>query len=278
MNGLLEFIYNHKHWLLFLLLEGISLVLLFTYNEFQGSIYLSSANSVSGGMLEAKQKVTSYFDLRAENEKLSEQNAKLEEQIFMLRQQIDDADLATAMNALEDRWPFDVVPANVVENSISKPDNYLTINKGTVDGLHPDMGVISSEGVVGVTYKCSKHYTLVLPVLNTRSNISCKVLPGDSFGYLEWSGGDARFAMLRDVPRYATVHVGDQVVTSGHSSFFPEGLLVGTIESFEPSADNLSNNINVRLGTKFSNLRHVFIIQNAGSEERKELNALSSQK
>lgn len=274
MDALLEFFYKHNHWLLFLLLEGISLVLLFTFNEFQNSIYVSSANGLTGRVLETKQNVVSYFDLRKQNEKLSEQNALLEQQVFTLQQGIDSISLTKVMSDRKDSWPFAVTPAAVVENSINKPDNYITINRGTADGIQPDMGVLSSGGIVGVTYKCSKHYSLVLPILNTRSNISCKVTPGDSFGHLEWVGGDARFAMLRDVPRYAEVHVGDEVVTSGHSSFFPAGLSVGVIESFEPSADNLSYNINVHLGTEFSNLRHVLIIHNAGSDERKALNRM----
>jgi len=271
MKGLLEFFYKHNHWLLFILLEGISLFLLFSLNDYQGSVWLSSANTAAGNMLEVRQRVTSYFGLAAENERLAEQNALLTEQVFGLQQALDSAGLVRLTAETVGRWPFGVVPATVVENSTGKPDNYVTINKGTDDGIRPDMGVVSSDGVVGVTYRCSRHYSLVLPILNRKSNISCKVRPGESFGYLEWPGGDARTALLRDVPRYADISVGDTVVTSGHSSFFPEGLMVGVIRDFEPSADNLSNNIYVQLSTPFAHLRHVFVIQNAGAEERQLL-------
>jgi len=273
MKGLLEFLYKHIHWLLFLLLEGISLFLLFSFNDYQGSVWLSSANTVSGGILETEQRVTSYFGLASENRRLSEQNAQLEEQVLGLRQMLDSVSLERLTAETEGRWPFTVVPANVVENSTSKPNNYITINKGTRDGIGPDMGVICSEGVVGVTYKCSPHYTLVLPILNSKSNISCKVRPGDSFGYLQWQGGDARLAQLRDVPRYAEVSVGDTVVTSGHSSFFPEGIPVGVIAAIDPSSDNLSTAIDVHLNPPFARLRHVFVIQNIGAAERKELHS-----
>lgn len=279
MNGLLEFLYKHNHWLLFILLEGISLVLLFTFNEFQNSIYLSSANTVSGSLFEAKENITSYFDLRGENERLTEQNARLQEDIYALRQRLDSASLAELSARTVGHWPFDVTPATVVQNSLDKMNNYLTINKGEADGIAPDMGVISSDGVVGVVYKCSKHFSLVIPILNTVSNISCKVMPSESFGYLEWEGGDARYSMLRNVPRYAQISIGDTIITSGHSSFFPEGLSVGTISSFEPSVDNLSNNITVQLSTEFNHLQHVFIIKNPDTAERKQLlESLNSKK
>lgn len=272
MKGLLAFFQKYNHLLVFLLLEGISVFLLLSFNSHQKSVWLSSAGTVEGVILEAGQHVTGYFGLAAENRRLTEQNAELEEQVFGLQQMLDSTALARLTVQTAGRWPFSVFPATVVENSIGRPDNFVTINKGTADGISPDMGVVSSDGVVGVTYKCSPHYTLVLPILNSKSNISCKVRPGESFGYLQWTGGDARTAMLRDVPRYADISVGDTVVTSGHSSFFPEGLEVGIIDSFEPSADNLSNNITVRLSTPFGHLRHVFVIQNVGAAERRMLN------
>ena len=278
MKGLLEFLYKHNHWLLFILLEGISLVMLFSLNDYQGSVWLTSANTATGSVLEVKQRVTGYFGLQSENERLAEQNAQLTAQVFGLQQALDSTALVRLTAETVDQWPFGVVPATVVENSTGKPNNYVTINKGTADGLRPDMGVISSDGVVGVTYKCSRHYSLVLPILNGKSNISCKVRPGESFGYLEWLGGDTRTAQLRDVPRYADISVGDTVVTSGHSAFFPEGLMVGVIRDFEPSADNLSNNIYVQLSTSFAHLRHVFVIQNAGADERQELRDMVNDK
>lgn len=278
MNGLIDFLFRHNHWLLFIVLEAVSLVLLFSFNDYQGSVWLSSASGVSGHVLETKQHVGSYFGLRSENERLTEQNARLQEEVYALRERIDSTELMRMTEETRRQWTFGVIPATVIENSISLTDNYITIDKGTRDGLRPDMGVISSEGVVGVTFKCSAHYSLILPVLHSSSNISCKVIPGDSFGYLQWTGGDARQAMLRDVPRYASIHVGDHIVTSGHSSFFPEGIEVGTIDQFEPSADNLSNNITVALSTPFSRLRHVFVITNEGTDERKELKRMAEDK
>jgi len=273
MKGLLEFIHKHNHWLLFLILEGISLFLLFSFSGYQSSVWMSSANTVTGHLFEASQSVTGYFSLSNENKRLVKQNAALQQQVLGLKAQLDSTALAQLTAQTEGHWPFSVIPATVVENSVGNLNNFITINRGSANGLEPDMGVISSEGIVGVTYRCSPHYSLILPVLNSKSNISCKIRPSDSFGYLEWTGGDSRNAMLRDVPRYADISVGDTVVTSGHSSFFPEGLPVGVIASFEPSADNLSNNITVTLDTPFGHLHHVFVIQNVGAAERRTLSA-----
>lgn len=272
MKGLLDFLYKHNHWLLFLLLESISLVLLFSLNDFQGNIWMSSANAVSGRLFETRQKISTYFGLREENERLAEQNARLEEQLFALTQSIDSLQLAEIKRKFDATLPFDIIAASVVENSINRLDNYITINRGSDDGIQPNMGVISSSGVVGITYKCSRHYTLVIPILNkSKSSISCMVIPENSPGSLVWEGGDPRTAKLQSVQRYANIHVGDTVITSGHSGLFPKNLNVGIIEELEPSADNLLYDITVKLDTEFSNLSHVFVIQNHNTAERREL-------
>ena len=274
MKGLLNFLYKHNHWLMFLLLEGISLMLLFSFNGYQGGIWLSSANAVSGFMLETKQRVVSYFGLRKENNLLAQQNARLEEEIFALRHGVDSLQLDELTKKIQMNRPVDVVAASVVENSITKRDNYITINRGTCDGVEPNMGVIGSNGIVGITCKCSAHYSLVIPVLNSKCSISCKVLPDESFGYLRWNGENARTAELCDVQRYANIHKGDTVITSGHSTYFPEGMMVGIIEEIRPTDDNLFYHATVVLNTEFGNLRHVFVIQNHDAAERQELTSM----
>ena len=271
MRSLIDFLYKQKHWLLFLLLEGISLVLLFSRNEYQGSIWLTSANTVSGKLFEAEQYVQSFFSLRSDNRALAEQNARLEEKVYRMEQMLDSAQRSMLTEEVTVAYGMQVTPATVVDNSINRTNNFITINKGTDDGIAPNMGVISSNGIVGITYKSSRHYTLVIPILNSMSSISGKVQPGEAFGYLKWEGGDSRVAQLRDVPRYAKVSIGDSIITSGHSSFFPEGLLVGTISRFDPLSDNLSNLIDVKLSTEFAHLRYVFVINNPDTEERQNL-------
>ena len=138
------------------------------------------------------------------------------------------------------------------------------------------MGVIDCTGTLGVVYKCSQHYSLVMPLLNSKSSLSCKVLGGDSFGFLKWEGGDARYAMLYDLPRYAEVQIGDTIVTSGHSVSFPEGLMVGRVAEMFPSSDGLYVTLKVLLSAGFDQLGHAFVVSKMDADElvalKEELN------
>lgn len=270
MNGLLEFLHRHNHWLVFLLLEAISLVLLFTFNSWQNNVWLTTAGGVSASFSQLGHNITSYFHLRSENRDLAEQNAILQQRLFAYEQMADTATRAALLPADADLL-FSVTPATVVQSSTSLKDNYLTIDKGSADGIRPDMGVTGPDGVVGVVFKCSDHYSLVLPILNSRSHISSHALGGGEYGYIAWDGKDPCVAMLRDLPRYADIAVGDTIVTSGQSTFFPAGLTVGKVQDITPSADNLSIDIEVQLATKFARIQHVFVITNNDYAERMAL-------
>lgn len=271
MNSLLQFLYKHLHWLTFIVLEVICFVLLFSYNSFQGSVYLSTANTATAHLLSGKNRVVSYFALAGDNTVLKEQNARLQERVAeleqMLSRQLQDSLAQAASLAWLHRAGYHVTPVKVVDNSINMTNNFITIDKGTADGLAPDMGVVSTDGVVGVVYRCSDHYSLVLPLLNSKNNLSCKVLNREYFGFLRWEGGDARYAMLYDMPRYAVVEVGDTIVTSGHSSFFPDGIMVGKVEELHPSADGLYVTLRIALSTEFARLHHAFVLRKMDATE-----------
>ena len=271
MNNLLQFLYKHLHWIVFVALEIVCCVLLFSYNSFQGSVYLSTANRAAARLVASKDKVTSYFGLTEKNRALVEQNAQLQQRILELEaltslHQVDSLTQSENVQRVH-RTGYHIISAQVVDNSINKADNFLTIDKGSADGVEPDMGVMSVNGIVGVVYKCSEHYSLVMPLLNSKSSVSCKVLDSNYFGYLRWEGGDARYAMLYDLPRYAAVKKGDTIVTSGSSSFFPSGLPVGTVEELYPSTDGLYVTLKVKLSTSFARLEHTFVMGKMDAEE-----------
>ena len=161
--------------------------------------------------------------------------------------------------------------ANVVNNSLNNMDNYITIDKGSSAGIKPDMGVIDRNGVVGIVYKTSPSYSLVISILNSKSNLSCKILGNDYFGSLRWEGEDSRFAYLHDLPRHAEFQLGDQVVTSGYSTVFPEGIVVGTVDDIFDSSDGLSYNLKIKLATDFGKLYNVRIIARENQQEQKDL-------
>ena len=271
MNSIFQFLYKHLHWIVFVALEVVCFVLLFSYNSFQGSIYLSTANRATARLVSGKDRVTSYFGLAEKNRDLVAQNAQLQQRILELEaavsmHHLDSLAHAETMEQIH-RTGYTIISAQVVDKSINKTNNYLTIDKGEADGVKPDMGIMGVNGIVGVVYKCSKHYSLVLPILNSKSSVSCKVLGSDYFGYLRWEGGDARYAKVYDLPRYTTVEIGDTIVTSGNSTFFPSGLPVGIVEEKLPSADGLYVTLKVMLSTEFARLEHVFVMGKMDAEE-----------
>ena len=271
MNNLLQFLYKHIHWIVFIALEIVCFVLLFSYNSFQSSVYLSTANEVTARLLNGKDKVTSYFGLAEKNYALAEQNARLQQRIVELemlyaQHRLDSLAEAEAVKRVW-RSGYRITPAQVIDKSVNKMDNYLTLDRGTLDGMAPEMGVMGIEGVVGIVYKCTEHYSLVMPLLNSNSYTSCKVLGSKDIGILQWHGADPRYATLHDLPRYSNVALGDTIVTSGNSSFFPEGVMVGVVDEANPSADGLYMTLKVQLCTSFSQLEHVFVVSKMDAEE-----------
>lgn len=275
VNNIFQILYKHLHWVVFIALEIICFVLLFSYNNFQSSVYLSTANEVTARLLKGRDKVTRYFGLAEKNHVLSEQNAQLQQRIVeleMLNAQYHLDSLAKTETIQRIyRTGYHITPAQVIDKSVNKTDNYFTLDRGTSDGVAPDMGVMGVDGVVGVVFKCTEHYSLVMTLLNSNNSISCKVSGNNDIGYLQWQGGDPRYATLHDLPRYSNVTVGDTIVTSGNSSFFPEGIMVGTVEEKHHTTDGLYMNLKVLLSTQFVNLEHVFVVSKMDAEEIIEL-------
>ena len=263
MSNLLEFISKYYHWFVFVLLELISLVLLFQYNSYQGSVWFSSSNVVVGKCYEWSSKVNTFFSLSHVNESLTLKNFYLERQVAQLSRLYADAtddSLAAERIKLESLSKYQLVPAKVVSNSVNSHDNLITIDKGSVDGISKDMGVVSGNGVVGIVYMVSKHYSVVMPVINSHSRVSCSIRGRGYFGYLHWTGGASNIAYVEDIPRHAHFKRGDWVETSGYSSIFPQGVIVGKILEVYNSRDGLSYRLKVLLSTDFGRLRDVCVV------------------
>ena len=274
MRNLLEFLAKYNHWFVFLILEVVSMVLLFQYNSYQGSAWFSSANAVTGKLYEWDANVETFFSLTKVNQELTQRNAYLEQEV----QKLSDSLVSVIKDSSiyqRDQFAllrnYRLIPAKVVANSVDKPGNLMTIDKGSADGIHKDMGVISGTGVVGIVYLVAEHYAIVIPVLNTKSNISCMIQNRGYFGYLRWKGGVSDLAYLEEVPRHAHFKLGDYVVTSGYSAVFPPGVRVGRILHVFNSADGLSYRVQLRLSTDFARLRDVCVIDDAAMKERLEI-------
>lgn len=274
MRNLLYFLKKYSNWMFFVILELISMALLFQYNSYQGSVWVTSANAMTGKIYEWDSAVESFFSLTKINESLTLRNFYLERQVSQLSRLYAEATGDTVAARREEMEALDsyrLTPAKVIANTLDREDNLITIDKGRADGIAKDMGVACGHGVVGVVYMTSDHYSIVLPVLNVRSRISCTIRKRGYFGYLTWSGGDPSTAYVEDIPRHAHFKLGDWVETNGYSSIFPRGVAVGKILQVYNSRDGLSYRLKIQLATDFGNLRDVYVINDKSIAERSRL-------
>lgn len=276
MRKLLDFLVRKRHWFLFILLEIISVVMIYRNNAYQRSIIFSSANIVAGHIASVSGSITSYLNLKQINRELIDKNGQLELELLRLQDQISQMEADTVHFAgfvpdSTERFQYSSITAQVVNNSVTRISNYLTINKGSKDGITANMGVVSQHGVVGVVSVVSSDFSVVLPLLNPKFGLSCKVLGSNYFGSMVWDGRSAEFANLQDLPRHVDFQKGDTIVTSGHSALFPAGIMVGTVDSYEKQHDDNFYSLKVKLATDFSALTNVRVIANYKQAEQKNI-------
>ena len=264
MHNLLDFLRKYAYLLLFVVLEGVSLLLLLRHNSYQGCVWLSSANAVVARVNGLYDGAMAYLRLRDVNRQLTDENVRLWRETALLR---DALAQATHDSTLTERYVqasmegYSLLPATVVSNGTeTAAGRYLVVNRGERDGVRPEMGVVGGGGVVGIVYLTGPHHSLVIPVTNRKSSISCRIRGSRYFGYLVWLGEGTLTARLGDIPRYAKIKQGDYVETSGYSSVFPPGIFVGRISHLGTSADGQTYDVVVNLGIDFANLRDVSIV------------------
>jgi len=274
MKNLINFLIQYSVVFLFLFLEIVSFTLIVKNQEFQRSIFLSSSNSMVSEMYEWSNSIVEFFKLRAANENMSEENTALKNQIINLQNKIATMQ-PEGTDSVQFRIPpemeYQFISAKVINNSTNKLQNYITINKGAIDGIKTDMGVISDEGVVGIVKTVSNRFAVVIPILNPKIEISCKFKRNNYSGPLLWSGEDYRYANLTDIARHVELALGDTLVTSGLTSTFPEGIPVGNIEDFRIKESDSYFDIKVKLAVNFRTLSHVKIINYINYNEQKAL-------
>lgn len=278
MRNLFNFIIRNSHWLLAVLLVAFSFYLVFTHNSYQRSVYLTSANNVTGWFYSLSKDVTSFFYLKKNNQFLLERNAELEKEILALKGRID---ILTAVDSAEvkafvsdsisSQPQFDFIPAEVVNLSFSGANNFITINKGSLQGVRADMGVISANGgVVGVISVVSRHRSVVIPVINPKFRLSAKLKNSENYGSVSWGGTNIREAQLQELPKHEAFHKGDTVLTS-FSRIFPKNVIIGFVDSEGRSRDDNFNTFNIQLATNFYTLQNVLVIDDTYYEEQRQL-------
>ncbi|HEU4553277.1 MAG TPA: rod shape-determining protein MreC [Chitinophaga sp.] len=291
MRNLVIFLRRYFNFFLFLLLEVICIVLVFRNNNFQKTAYLNSANNLSGKLYDRYNNVQYYFHLKATNDSLVAENARLHN---MLRTNYDSMDTTSSvvtdtirhfstdtthrlMGTELRRYIY--LEAKVINNSVNRPVNYITIHRGRKQGIRPNMGVVSPTGVVGMVRSVSDNYAVVLSILAKSSGaatsnfgVSARLLKGKEIGTVYWDGANPGYAIMRDIPRSVRIQKGDTVITSGFSALFPENIPVGYIEDFAlQDKSSTSYSIRIKLATNFYNLQYVYVIDNLLKEEQQQL-------
>ncbi|MDD4108632.1 MAG: rod shape-determining protein MreC [Prolixibacteraceae bacterium] len=273
MRSLFRYLIKHYPLVLFLLLEITSLAMVVSYNNYQRVIYLNSANWLSGTIYKSFSAVTDYFLLAKINKQIAGENVQLRTMLDIPEERVIPGTF------FADSGQFNAVhryySAKVINNSVNKPFNYITLNKGKKDGIKPDQGIISASGIVGVIINVSESYSVGLSLLNSQWSVSAKLKKNEYFGSLSWNGHDYRYANLKEIPLHVDISVGDTVITSGFSSVFPEGILIGTIKDFSrPEGENYYS-IDIQLSTDFKKLSYVEVVENTDRNEIETLERIS---
>ncbi|MBX9782019.1 MAG: rod shape-determining protein MreC [Chitinophagaceae bacterium] len=281
MRNLFAFIRRYSVLLFFLVLEGVSISLLVSYNKFHQAAYMDAAGEITGSLQTQYASVENYFHLKKENQDL---RRRLNELQNRLPENFQGAD--TAQRVITDSIPVDTsgerrryiyMDAQVVNNSISQPNNYITLHRGSRQGVEKDMVVVGPNGVVGVVLDVTENFSTVMSMLHKQSRISARLKKTGESGRIEWDGAVANRVQLKDIPKSVKVQAGDTVLTSQYSDF-PPGVMIGVIEKVIPEKSANNYLLQLKTSTDFSRLQNVFVVKNLQRNEQKELEQRIQQK
>ena len=264
MQQLLNFFLKFRNLILFLILLNISLALTINVHDYHKSKLLNLTSTITGSIHNVFSGISSYFNLKNENKILLLENNRLKELEFNTNRSQDNLTLVNN--------EYKVTSATVIKNSYSLTKNYLILNRGSDSLINEDLGVVTSNGIVGVIDKVSNKYSRVISLLNTNSKINAKLKKSNHFGTLEWNGKNSNIVQLLDIQDLVELTIGDTIVTSGYSSIFPENIPIGSIQSFKLNETKDLFVIDVKLFNDMTNLRHVHIIENLDIKEIENLN------
>lgn len=271
MQQIVNFFLRNKATLLFLLLFGLSLIFTIQSHSFQRSQFIHSANFLSGGIYNTTNNISKYFDLIEENNKLQEENSNLRSLVFNSSSIAD----SIYIDSISYNKKYRITPAILINNSYTKANNTLLINKGTKDNIEPDLGVISSKGIVGITRNMNSKYATVISILNTTISINAKLKQSNHSGSINWDTKDPRFVQLTEMPKNAPLKKGDTILTSGKSSIFPKNIPVGSVVDFKLDTAENFYIVTIQLFNDMTSLDHVYVIKN---QDKKLINQLMNLK
>jgi rod shape-determining protein MreC len=275
MKNLFLFIWRNTYVIFFVVLEAVCLSLVIRHNNFQNTAAFNSSNRAAAAVLESVSTVREYINLKTTNRHLAEENARLRAALPGSRYAAGAALRAAYDTSGVVRYTY--IPCRVINNSVNRRNNYLTLDKGSLHGIREEMGVIGPHGVVGIVKNVSPHFCSVMSLLHKNAVVSARFAKSGYFGPLGWDGADPDFATLRDIARHVRIARGDTVVTTSFSAVFPRDIPVGTVESFGARAGENFYTVRVRLATRFRNLDYVYVVNHVMQEEQRALETRSAQ-
>ena len=272
MKEIIKLILKYHFTIIFILLEIVSFSLIIRHNEYQRAIFSESASTLFGNISSTITSIKDYFRLKEMNESLANENILLKnrlEKYEFLRDTIIHG------TVVQDSIPvYEYIGAKQVNATYNRTKNYITLNQGRKNGLQKDMVVCTPEGIVGLIQDLSDHFAVVIPLINVDSRISAKIKKNNYYGSLQWDGNDYAYSYLNDIPYHVEVNAGDTIVTSGLSKIFPEGIVVGYVESVDKETANFLK-IKVKLAVDFKRINHVYVILNNKKNEQTSLEAIN---
>lgn len=269
MKNLFHFIVRFHFTILFVVIEIFCLLLLVSYNNYQKTEFLNSSNVVTGSIYDRISSTTDYLALAKTNEQLNRENTKLKNILAeSFKVSVDSSHL---YNDSLYQQQYIYRTAKIINNSVNKQLNYITLNKGKVHGIKPEMAVITDNGVVGVVKSVSKNFSTAISLLNSRIRVSAKIKKNNYFGSLTWDGKNYKSARLYEIPFHVKIQVGDTIVTSGYSSIFPEGILLGTVQEVLPKSGGNFHDVLINLSNDFKGISYVKVIGDLMKKERLDL-------
>ncbi len=268
MQQLIYFFQRYKNFLFFLFLEIIAVALIINNHSFHRSKFISSTNYITGSLYQKSSEFSEYLNLKSRNKELSEENTILKNKLDLLYVIIDT--VKTTINTSNSNQRFLYINGKITKNSYSNANNFITINRGSKNGVTPEMAVINSKGLLGITDNVTSNFARVQSILNSKSSINAGFKNNTHYGTLKWNGKDYNTVQLTDIPRQAIFKIGDTIITNGKSAIFPRGIPVGTVIEI-PKKLSASNTISIELFNDMSNLGHIYIITNLNKEEIKRV-------
>jgi rod shape-determining protein MreC len=260
MQQIIYFIRKFRYFLLFILLEILAFIFIIQHHSYHNSKFVNSANSITGGVYSTVSNVNDFFKLKSENKRLIEENTRIKN--LLNKQDLNYDSTSFKINdSAKYGQKYEYTFAKIINNNYTNRNNSLTLNKGSKLGITSDLGVINSNGIIGVTKSISKNYSTVLSILNNNSKINVRLKNSNHFGTLVWNGEDYNILQLIDIPRQAHIKEGDTIITGGKSAIFPEGITIGAIKDFN-FENNQYQNINIVLFNDMSAIGYVQIVKN----------------